>query len=233
MPPDYGYDDDDHLMLSIDWSRYLHLLGWIDVPVETWPPAGLSAKDRRGWERDRQAARVLLTDLGRGLRQALTSDAASEATSVLLGEAEPLAYGLVLARLAARGSCLLVDAYITDTVLIDLLKYTSVNRILTSDKGGRRGKDRALAVAALAGSNGSRIVQVRVSDKLHDRYVLTDGGEVEAIGTSLNSISKNATTVVPLAGEPAALLRQHYEALWQAATVLTDDPDAAPTDTSS
>lgn len=238
VPPDYGYgtDDEEGLTLSLDWSRYLQLLGWIDVDAELWPPMGLAAKDRRKWDRDRNDARVRLTELGRGLRQALSSDAANEATSVLLGEAEPLAYGLLLARLAARGLCLLVDPYLTDAVLLDLLKYTNVNRVLTSDKGGKRGKDRALAVAALAAQNASRRVQVRLSDALHDRYVLTDDGAVEAIGTSLNSVSKNATTVVPIAGQPAMLLRGHYEALWKDATVLVDahpEPTDRATDTPS
>jgi hypothetical protein len=205
--PDFweGSGDVDFVR-TIRWSEYLHALEWIDV-------AGPDIESAQEDEiRDR--APVRLTGLGRSVLQACEGSEPTLAAQVLLGDEDPLAYGQVIAHLAGLGSGLLIDAYLTERVLGDLLTVTTVNRILTSTKG-RRGRERVKTLAALGFANGLRPVSIRANDRLHDRFFIADGGEVVALGSSLNGVSKNITTLARLSGDAAHVLRVHFEDVWQ------------------
>jgi len=210
--PDFweGPDETDFIR-TISWSRYLHTLDWIAV--------GTLDVDIAQDDDVRTRATVKLTRLGRSVLSACEDSEPMLATQVLLGEEDPLAYGQVVANRAGLGPGLLIDAYLSDTVLADLLRVTSVNRILTSTKG-RKGKERAETLAALAFTNGVRPVSIRISNTLHDRFFIADSAEVVALGSSLNGVGKNLTTLAWISGDAGQVLRGHLEDLWQASTQL-------------
>ncbi|MGW1257369.1 hypothetical protein ACWD5Q_19855 [Streptomyces sp. NPDC002513] len=70
--------------------------------------------------------------------------------------------------------------------------------------------------------------EVRVANELHDRFAISEGDKVIAIGTSLNSVGKNLSVVVPLASIAGNAIRHSHEDLWTNATVLEPKKPTPP-----
>lgn len=67
-------------------------------------------------------------------------------------------------------------------------------------------------------------MEVRTSAALHDRFYLPDTGDVVGLGVSLNGLERNVTTLAAMSGEPASVLRRHFEDLWRASVVVSGAP---------
>lgn len=190
---------------------------------------------RLGWLRlvAAESDRVRLTPLGLALLRSaeLDEEEAEQASVVVLGSNDALAYPSLIGHLAELGEGLLVDPYLRLEQLAQLVTHTRLDRLLVSNKDKS-----ALARAAqigvyLASSEVPRPVEVRASPDLHDRVVVADEGTIHTIGSSLNAIGRGSATVfTPLPAAAADALRDVYEQLWADADLVgssanPDDPD--------
>ncbi|MGW4141908.1 hypothetical protein ACWELV_34865 [Streptomyces mirabilis] len=166
---------------------------------------------------------VKLTRLGKAILDELSSptvDADSEnVTEVLLDPSDPHAYVKVIGVLAELGEGMLVDPYFRYDQLETIVEHTQVRRILTSKKTGNTALSQLQLALALI--DDDQRPELRVADALHDRFAIGDGGNVIAIGTSLNSIGRNHSVVVPLSSAAGKAVASLYEDLWIHANVLT------------
>lgn len=178
---------------------------------------------RLGWLESQNAAgaqRLRLTSLGTALlRHAENSSRTEpELAVVVLGREDPLAYPLLIGRLAGIGDGLLVDPFLGVEQLHELIQSTQISRFLVSSK--RSAKDKRAAMATYLRSGAlPRTVDVRVGDGLHDRVVLADR-ESFTLGTSLNGVGRTTTVLTPLPRAAADALRAEMDGLWRAATQL-------------
>ena len=97
----------------------------------------------------------------------------------------PISYAEVIQRIAQHKDAMLVDPYFKLDQIMDIVNYTSVSRVLTSEKIGKA------AVAGLAKAMAQIVVgrsfEIRVGKKdLHDRCIVPPDGNVDFIGTSLS-----------------------------------------------
>jgi len=187
------------------------------------PEALVAWMVRAGWLSGKDEV-VWLTDLGRVVLEQLNRrDIEAEAPiQVALSPDDPVAYARVIERIARRGQGLLVDPFFRLDHLLHIVQHTSVSRLLTSRKG-RDGEARASALAvALSRLNLERPFQVRVSEKIHDRFVIPRSGPVDMLGTSLSGVGKALSVLVEI-GEPAAgEIRRAHERIWEGATDLEE-----------
>lgn len=165
-----------------------------------------------------------LTDLGKALLRA--ADAASDEVIrvVMLQQGDPLAYATLIGELAAAGDAMLIDPYLDLKGCADVLEHTRIRRILIGHYQSAKKKS-GIAVY-LAGAERED-VKIRVSDVIHDRLVIDEGGGVCTIGTSLNGVARAKTTTVltPMPALAADALRDHAEGWWDAATPLSTQPE--------
>ncbi|MHB9860613.1 hypothetical protein [Streptomyces sp. YIM S03343] len=182
------------------WKQYLERVGWIKVTGES----------------------VKLTPLGHAILADLSApklDVSNEdASEVILDPSDPFAYVRVIGALSDIGEGLLVDPYFRFDQLETVVEHTQIRRILTSKKIGAPAISQlALALAVI---DAPQRPEVRVANELHDRFAISEGDKVIAIGTSLNSVGKNLSVVVPLASIAGNAIRRTHEDLWTNATVL-------------
>ncbi|MFC7903338.1 hypothetical protein ACFUV1_24720 [Streptomyces griseoincarnatus] len=183
------------------WIEYLKRLGWVSIDGEI----------------------VNLTRLGKAILDELSSPAidvqSESATEVLLDPSDPHAYVKVIGVLSELGEGLLVDPYFRYDQLETIVDHTQIRRVLTSKKTGNTALSQIQF--ALAVIDEDQRPEIRVAESLHDRFAIGDNAHVVAIGTSLNSVGKNHSVVVPLSQTAGKGVSSVYEDLWDAATVLT------------
>jgi hypothetical protein len=182
------------------WTQYLERVGWVKVVSDS----------------------VKLSPLGHAILADLSApklDVANEdASEVILDPSDPFAYVRVIGALSDVGEGLLVDPYFRFDQLETVVEHTQMRRILTSKKIGAPAISQ-LALA-LAVYDEPQRPEVRVANELHDRFAISEGDKVIAIGTSLNSVGKNLSIVVPLASIAGNAIRRSHEDLWASASVL-------------
>ncbi|UPL17332.1 hypothetical protein [Microbacterium aurugineum] len=133
---------------------------------------------------------------------------------------DPFTYAAVLTQIDSIPNSLVIDPYLQSRDLMVLLQLRHVERVLIRPA-------RAHGVTQEARQHQLRIavgarpdVQLRAASgtpsELHDRVVLSrDGSQALFLGTSLGGTQMTVLTRVQ--GPTAAVLRDHYEALWQSA----------------
>lgn len=182
------------------WTEYLSRVGWISVSDDS----------------------VKLTTLGHAILSDLSAPkietASDDSSEVILDPSDPFAYVKIIGALADIGEGLLVDPYFRFDQLETVVEHTQIKRILTSKKIGAPAISQlALALAVF---EESQRPEVRVASELHDRFAISTGEKVIAIGTSLNSVGRNLSIVVPLASVAGSAIRSSHEEIWAKARVL-------------
>lgn len=160
-----------------------------------------------------------LTQLGAAMLRGSEHAQSEEVQVAVLGRGDPLAYPRLIGHLAEIGDALLVDPYLEVSGATDLISHTDISRVLVSDAAGTKGKRAALATL-LATELGDHF-EVRSAPGLHDRFVVSEGGEVWTIGASLNGVGRRATTVVtPLPPSAASVVASEMNQAWADAESL-------------
>ncbi|MEU8747585.1 hypothetical protein AB0C39_28390 [Streptomyces parvulus] len=195
------------------WTEYLSRVGWISIADNS----------------------VKLTTLGHAILADLSAPkietTSEDSSEVILDPADPFAYVKVIGTLADIGEGLLVDPYFRFDQLETVVEHTQIKRILTSKKIGAPAISQlALALAVF---DESQRPEVRVASELHDRFAISTGEKVIAIGTSLNSVGRNLSIIVPLASVAGSAIRSSHEELWDKAKVLAPKSAPAPSNGSS
>jgi hypothetical protein len=154
--------------------------------------------------------RVLITELGRAVSQAMEEEEVAEekVVEIVLDPDDPLAFAKAVREISAAGPALLVEPYFRLEQVLPMLESTEVTRVLTSDKTGKKERD-GLRVG-LERISVPRPFAVRVAaGSLHDRYVIPDGGDIRFMGTSLSSVGRTITVMGTL-GDASDALRAYY-----------------------
>jgi hypothetical protein len=187
------------------------------VPTESW----LDFLSRLRWI-STEGDKVKLTRLGKAILDELSSpviDTETEsATEVLLDPTDPHAYVKVIGVLAEIGEGMLVDPYFRYEQLETLVEHTQIRKILTSKKTGNTALSQLQLALAVIGEDERP--EVRVADSLHDRFAIGDSGNVVAIGTSLNSVGRNHSMVVPISQMAGSAVASTYGNIWDTSTIL-------------
>lgn len=123
--------------------------------------------------------RVSPTALGLAVLRALDEEAVAEGIVTVLPADDPIAYAKVINAIAGRGKGMLVDPYFRLDDLPYVQHYTEIERLMV----GPRADVKGLAVAAETVQLG-RPFEIRVSDEIHDRFVIPDSGPVDHLGQS-------------------------------------------------
>jgi hypothetical protein len=194
------------------------MLGRRRVPAESW----LEYLKRLEWVSTEEGI-IKLTRLGKTILDELSAPAidiqSESATEVLLDPSDPHAYVKVVGVLSELGEGLLVDPYFRYDQLETIVDHTEIRRVLTSKKTGNTALSQIQF--ALAVIDEDQRPEIRVAESLHDRFAIGDNGAVVAIGTSLNSVGKNHSVVVPLSEIAGKGVASVYGGLWDEATALT------------
>lgn len=178
-----------------------------------------------GWVTNAHTLR--LTELGKALLHAAEIDEASQPSVLVLDNEDPLAYVELLGMLSDVKDVLLVDPYLDASELLDLTRFTGVERVLMGDKD----KSKRTRVAAFLAKVPDPEVEVRSCSGLHDRMIIAGDGRVWMIGASLNTVSrrKSPTILAPMPSEAAETLRELAERQWAGASPLVQPaPEANP-----
>lgn len=167
-----------------------------------------------------------LTRLGRALLRDLESgdEGVEDISVVVLGREDPLAYPILVGKLAAAGPGLLVDPYLKLADLHTIVVSTQLTRLLVSGKTNNRGEVGGMH-AYLGKGSLSRRVEVRSSTGLHDRVLLADDGDVITVGTSLNGVGRTTTVMSPMPSPARESLRDEYDRLWADAKLVGPEPE--------
>jgi hypothetical protein len=154
---------------------------------------------------------VRLTRLGTAVLNSLEQQKAVETTPVvsILNSEDPIAYPQVIQAIANRSKALLVDPYFRLESFPHVVHYTSVSRLLT----GKRADLQGLAVARSSLPEG-RSLEIRVSNEVHDRFVIPPHGDVDMLGTSLSGVGKKFTLMTSIKPPAADSVRAAHEELW-------------------
>ena len=176
-----------------------------------------------GWVAESQG-RLSITPLGRALltNAEATESAETEGVVMMLDTDDQFAYAKLIGHLNQAGEGLLVDAYFRLPQLMTILTGTSINRILISKQHSNSKADRAELGIALASPALPRTIDIRASsdDALHDRLIVGDDGKVWVLGTSLNSVGRVHTALIPLPFNESAPFRERAQRLWDSAEPL-------------
>lgn len=191
-------------------AHYLLTVGWI-------------RKDGEGL-RLTGTGRAVLAACGEEVAQYEASD--PEVADVALDPQDPLAYVQLTRRLQKAGAGLLVDAYFKADTLVWLIESTNLRRILISSRHPKSEKDRQIIAVALATVPNGSDVEVRHTNNpaLHDRCVISEHGDVQLLGSSVNGVGRHLTAVMTPSDDIAKVYRKKYEDLWQKATPVQPQP---------
>lgn len=185
---------------------------------------------------------VLLTEEGQALLKALNTPKLDEATAdvfeIVLRPENPFAYAQALGALSRHAEeCMLVEPYFRLEQLIDIAELDNVTRVMTGTKLNNR--EREVLATGLASVPNDRPLEVRMTDDLHDRYLIPREGPALMLGASLGGIGKRVSTLTTLGDVASQALRDAHEALWARGMALRskavadedlpgDDDEAAP-----
>jgi hypothetical protein len=157
--------------------------------------------------------------------------AETEGVVMVLDTDDQFAYAKLIGHLNQAGEGLLVDPYFRLPQLMTILTGTSITRILISKQHKSSKTDRAELAIALASPALPRKIEIRASsdDALHDRLIVGEDGKVWVLGTSLNSVGRVHTALIPLPFNDSASFRERAQRLWDAAEPLLAADEIAVT----
>lgn len=188
-----------------------------DIPAEKF----LAHLRRLRWiERDKRQ-RYGITLLGHALLRAEASaDLGDEDSSVMVLSAEDdLAYGRVLGVIAECGEAFVIDGYLAVEELSHMLKNSDAVRFLVNWKIKPSRLMQLAVQIRTAPANSDGVPRELRQTKLHDRYVIGDH-DVYGLGSSLNGVGLNMTTLVKMPDSAAKLIRAESEQLWASADIV-------------
>ena len=180
---------------------------------------------RLKWATDNGRGKLCPTQLGRDVHEALCREELQdreeeEVREVFLGKDDPLAYAALVSHLANLGPYMLVDPHLRFEQLGPLLSPRSkLQRILVSDR--LDASDRSALMQTLEDMQHPIEIRIAEAISLHDRYAI-GSSEVLQLGTSLNSMGTNSTTLIHLA-HTAEPIRREYEHRWDEAADRDSD----------
>lgn len=186
---------------------------------------------RLDWLSSTDQGELQVTPLGRALLR--TAESEDEEVlgpdSVVLGADDELSYPMLIARLAAARDGMVIDPYLRAGNVLTILMHTEIGRVLVSEK---LGKKELTEIAVLVESYQRATpfeVRVAAPEVLHDRYIVSDD-QVEAIGTSFNTVGKKHMTVLtPLPSIAADTIRAQANQWWvEARSHASCGPAAGP-----
>lgn len=165
--------------------------------------------------------RLEVARLGRAMLQTVENEVANleDPTVLYLSSDDPLAYPLLVGALSEADSGLLVDPWLKAEHVVTLHEHTTINRLLVGRGDRHRSANAAISLYLDSTEKGEE-VEVRMSDELHDRLLITQDGAVSMLGTSLNGVGRKTTILLSVPQLAAGQLHDHYERLWQEAEVL-------------
>jgi hypothetical protein len=165
-------------------------------------PGWLGIDDRRG---------VILTPLGSTVLRALDEADVEPDVSVSIAPSDDtLAYPRVIGLIAERGpGPYLVDPYFRLESFPHVLHYTGVTRLLVGPQADC--EELAVAIETLP---KERLLEIRVSSSVHDRFVIPESGPVDHLGTSLNSLGTKLTVTAQIGPPAADAIRNEVERVW-------------------
>lgn len=124
-------------------------------------------------------------------------------------------------RLCRRGvSCRRATAITAETAPSNSATHTRINRLLVGRRGKTHRKNNAAIATYLNSRNDDDQIEVRMSDRLHDRVLIEPDGSLSMLGTSMNGVGRKATVLMAVPDVAAQPLTAHYETLWNEAEVL-------------
>lgn len=170
---------------------------------------------------------VALSPIGRAVLAALDAAAVEAETpiTVALGAENPIAYPLVMQRIAGFDDAMLIDPYFKLDYFLHLVQQTKVTQLLVGPRADTNGLAMALATVP-----EDRKLEIRISDGVHDRAVVAlPAGPVDLLGTSLSGLGgRKPSTVVRLEGTTAGPVRLMNLKLWDGATKIEPSPPQKP-----
>ncbi len=187
-----------------------------DKPAEKF----LAHLRRLGWvERDKNGG-YGVTRLGHALLRAeAAADGDEDASVMVLAAEDELAYGRVLGVISECGEALIVDGYLAAGELVHILKDSNASRFLVGSKlKGSRLTQLALMIRLTPPGEDGVVRELRCAD-FHDRYLIGED-RVYGLGSSLNGVGKNMTTLIHLPDLAAQAVRAEAERIWAAAEVI-------------
>jgi hypothetical protein len=137
---------------------------------------------------------------------------------VVLGTDDPLAYPKLIGKLTEAGEGLLADPYLRVEHVHELAMNTRLKRLMTS----RKLKEAELAEIGtyLRTAATPHVVEVRIAETFHDRFVIGEDHSVHTFGASLNGINRVMTVMSPIPEPGASALMNEVERLWAGAEVV-------------
>jgi len=200
---------------------------------------------RLGWAAVTADGRLSITALGSAVLGAMNDEAAMDIQMVVakaIDPDDPFAYAKVIGEIAGTDDAMVVDPYLKIDGLQDLLRLSSVSRVLTSDES-RPGRSKpSPKIAVFEHMVGASVVagfELRVLPlaQMHDRYVIPKSGSVLNLTTSFNSIGQRIGVAVWLPDLPSTAIRNAHDTLWEAGEKVARQPapgtSSAPGETTS
>jgi hypothetical protein len=198
-------------------ASVLKFLQTVEVrPAETY----VDHCSRLGWLTVGKDERLSSTQLGRAVLRGLETQTAEAqpAGDIVIEAHDSLAFARVVQRIAEAGPALLVDPYFRLEELLTIVTSTSVTRVLTSER--TTAEQRTGLKLGVESLQIDRPFEVRVATReVHDRYLIADEGEVQFVGTSLNSLGRTSTAMGKV-HDGAVQLRELYEKVWRESSPL-------------
>lgn len=170
---------------------------------------------------------VAITPLGRAVLRSLERQAIDDETPVDVVLDDELSYARMIGTIAEAGPAALVEPYFSLEQLLPIVQQTEIERVLTHpDKKSGKGRIAALATG-LAGVSLDRPFEIRSSDAMHDRFLISKTGPVRTIGSSLNHLGRRFSVSLEIRDDHFAdAIRHAFEQAWSAATPV--EPPALP-----
>lgn len=167
---------------------------------------------------------LTISPLGRALLRSHDSEPDTTDAVLVADNRDPLAYPRLIGALTDVGPGLLVDPYLDAQELLDIVEHTQLERVVVGQKD--KAKTTRLKMT-LRNPEIAAKVEVRASSEVHDRMVISATGAVWLIGASLNTVSRRSsfTTLTPMPGPAAEVLRDRVEECWSSASALSPSDD--------
>ncbi|GAA4853271.1 hypothetical protein GCM10023221_36510 [Luteimicrobium xylanilyticum] len=175
---------------------------------------------RVGWILTLEDGTVRLTALGRAVAKSGTTGVLAEAPApvglVILSPDDPLNLATLTRSIAGAGAGMLVDPYFQDDMFEWLMSSTSIDRVLLGRKATKLGSLPFIAGAAAKMGRGLS-VRYLPPDRMHDRYLVAENGDLSMIGASLNGVHRNDTAIMRVPAPGAATIKRRLANLWDQA----------------
>ncbi|WP_458414889.1 phospholipase D-like domain-containing protein [Schinkia sp. CFF1] len=112
---------------------------------------------------------------------------------------------------SAKKSLIIIDPYFDDTTLqiIEQLKSDTHIKILAYKlQGGTK-----ISFPKFQNERGK--IELKTTDKIHDRYLIVDSDKIYLLGSSINNFGNKATTIVPI-NEPSVMesVINYFKEIW-------------------